>query len=132
MLNKLWLNETLEEHQEMTELMQEHRDKLDLDRLDHGACIEYLHEFHTQSVEAEEYFVILLNVLNNKEIDLNDEQVRRDFYDILLLASFANDSIMTHLEQDVFSQVLIDTMAEKILEKRAPLEDKVEHPKKRD
>lgn len=132
MLNKLWLNETLKEHQKMTELMQQHRDTLNLDILDHGACIEYLHEFHTQAIDAEEYFTILLNVLNNSEIDLNDEQVRKDFYDILLLASLANDSIMAHLEQDTFGQVLIDTMTEKILAKRAPLEDKVEHPKKRD
>ena len=129
--NPLWNTLGFFGKQLVEDLRDNHMTNNKIAQFDHETALSYLQEFHEQAMDAEKAFVILLQLVEDEEFDLNDAQNREHFLEILWYASFHNDLIMAHNEQNAMGVVISDTSIQEILDNIEP-EEENEHPKSRD
>ena len=129
--NPLWNTLGFFGKQLVEDLRADHIKYNKIEQFDHETALSYLQEFQQQSMAAEKAFVILLQLVEDKEFDLNDSENREHFLEILWYVSLHNDLIMAHNEQNVMGAVISDTSIQEILDNAEP-EEENEHPKRRD
>lgn len=129
--NPLWNTLGFFGKQLVQDLQDDHIRNNKIEQFDHETALSYLNEFQQQSMAAEKAFVILLQLVEDKEFDLNDLENREHFLEILWYTSLHNDLIMAHNEQNAMGAVISDTSIQEILDNAEP-EEENEHPKKRD